>query len=170
MRLEDYIRTIPNFPKPGIQFKDISPLLENPEAFKKCIDHITKIYNKTGLDKIAAFDARGFIFGSVVAYKLGLPLVMIRKKGKLPSKVIQESYQGEYASVTIEIHQDSIQKGDRVLLVDDVVAVGACMKAGCKLIERLGGKVVGCASLIEFTSMNPQKLIGKYELRSLIKY
>jgi len=170
MRLEDYIRTIPDFPKSGIMFKDISPLLGNVEAFKKCIDEISKIYTKTNIDKIAAFDARGFIFGSVVAYKLGLPLVMIRKKGKLPGKVIQESYQGEYAPATIEIHQDSIQKGDRVLLVDDVAAVGACMKAGCKLIERLGGKIVGCFTVIEFTSMNPQKLLGKHKLISLIKY
>lgn len=170
MKLEDYIRTIPDFPKPGIQFKDISPLLGNSEAFKECIDNITEIYKKINIDKIAAFDARGFIFGSVVAYKLGLPLVMIRKKGKLPSKVIQESYQGEYAPAIIEIHQDSIQKGDKVLLVDDVAAVGACMKAGCKLIERLGGKVVGCFTVIEFISMNPQKLLGKYKLTSFIKY
>ena len=170
MKLENYIRNVPDFPKPGIQFKDISPLLENPEAFRKCIDEITRIYTKVSLDKIATFDARGFLFGSVVAYKLGLPLVMIRKKGKLPGKVIQESYQGEYAPATIEVGEDSIRKGDKVLLIDDVAAVGACMKAGCKLIERLGGKVSGCFAVIEFSSMNPQKLLGKHQLRSLIKY
>ena len=170
MKLEKHIRTIPDFPKQGVQFKDITPLLENPKAFKDCIDKIIEIYKKTDIDKIATFDARGFIFGSVLAYKLGLPLVLIRKKGKLPHKVVSESYEGEYNSPTLEMHEDSIQKGDKVLLIDDVIAVGGCMEAGCKLIEKLEGDVVSCFTVIEFVNMRPKEVLAKYDVKSLIKY
>ena len=169
MKLENYIETVPNFPIEGIKFKDISPLLENPRAFRKCIDQMTQIYKNEKIDKIASFGARGYIFASVLAYKLNLPHVLIRKKGKLPKKTVGVTYSGEYDDASIEMHVDSVNSGERVLLVDDVIAVGECMRAGCQLVEKLKGVVMGCFSVIEFTDLGSQSRLAKYDVKSLIK-
>jgi adenine phosphoribosyltransferase len=169
IKLNEYIETVPNFPIEGIKFKDISPLLENPVAFRECIDQMSEMYENENIDKIASFGARGYIFASVLAYKLNLPHVLIRKKGKLPKKTVGVTYSGEYADASIEMHVDSINSEDRVLLVDDVIAVGECMRAGCQLVEKLEGVVVGCFSVIEFTDLGSQLKLAKYDVKSLIK-
>lgn len=168
MKLEDYIRNIPDFPKPGIQFKDISPLLLNPGAFAYCIDAIASNWKE--VDTIGGFDARGFIFGAPLAYKLGKPFFPLRKAGKLPYSTIQQDYGLEYGKSTLEVHLDAIRKGDKVLLVDDLLATGGTMKAGCDLVERLGGEVTGCQFIVELSSLHGREILGRYHLNSLIAY
>lgn len=169
MNLEHYIRVVEDYPKPGVSFKDITPLLQSPEAFHYCIAQMARGWEEK-IDVITGFDARGFLFAAPLSVQMGVPLVMLRKQGKLPCKTISETYEGEYAKVTIEAHADAITKGQRVLLVDDVLAVGGAMRAGCNLVERLGGVVVGCQVLIEIEKLNDRKKISDYELHSLIKY
>jgi len=170
MDFKKYIRTVENFPKQGIDFKDITTLLSNPEIFLESIKYMNNLFSDKKIDKILAFDARGFIFGSVMAYEQNIPFVPIRKKGKLPYETISESYGLEYGYDSIEIHIDSINKGDNVLLIDDLLATGGTMKAGCTLVERLGGNVSGCGFLIELSDLKGRDKLINYDVRSLIKY
>ncbi len=169
MDLKSKIRRIPEFK--GVVFWDITPLLLDKEAFKEAIDRLAEHYKNKKIDAIASNEARGFIVGAPLAYKLGVGFVPVRKKGKLPSKCVQLTYQKEYEKDTIEMHEDAIKKGDRVLIVDDLLATGGTVKANIDLVEKMNGEVVGLAFLIELEYLQPRKLLGdKYEIFSLIKY
>lgn len=158
--IRDAIRTIENWPEPGVQFRDITTLLQDPIAFHKVIDILVARYKDAKIDVVAGLDARGFIFGPIVAYELGVGFVPIRKKGKLPYKTYAETYTLEYGSLTtVEIHTDAIQKGNRVLIIDDLIATGGTMLAACKLIQRLGGEVVECAVINDLLYLNGSKII-----------
>ena len=170
MNIEDKIRTVPDFPKKGIMFRDITTLLKDREAFNYVADKFYERYKDRRIDKVVSVESRGFIFGSVLAYKLGAGFVPIRKPGKLPADVIRQEYQLEYGTDSMEIHKDAIQPGEKVLVHDDLLATGGTVAAACKLIEKLQGKVEGICFLIELTSLNGRKVIPNKDIFSLIKY
>lgn len=149
-----YIRDVPDFPKKGILFKDITTALEEPEVYKAIIDNMAEQIKNIKIDNIAAIESRGYLLGAPLAYKLGVGLTIIRKPGKLPSKVYREEYSLEYGTDALEMHQDAIKKGAKVLVVDDVLATGGTARATCKLIERAGGKVIGALFLMELTALS----------------
>jgi adenine phosphoribosyltransferase len=151
--LTDYIRTIPDFPVPGVQFRDVTTLFAAPEAFRRAVDELAAPYHGDGIDVVVAMDARGFILGGAIAYNLGLPFVPIRKKGKLPGRTIVEAYSLEYGDAIIEIHEDAFQAGARVLLIDDLLATGGTAVAGVKLIERLGGHIVAASFVVNLPDL-----------------
>jgi len=167
--LKSKIRRIPEFK--GVVFWDITPLLKDKQAFKECINKLAEHFRGRDIDAVVSNEARGFIFGAALAYALGVGFVPIRKKGKLPSKCISFTYQKEYESDCIEIHADAIEKGQKILLIDDLLATGGTVKANIALIEQLGGKIVGIGFLIELGYLEGRKALGnKYEVFSLIKY
>ena len=168
--LKSRIRDIPDFPKKGIIFKDITPLLGNAKGFKAAINNMAKKYKGKQINKIVAMESRGFIFGPALALKLGCGFVPIRKKGKLPYKTIKEEYQLEYGTDILEIHEDAVKPGENILIVDDVLATGGTAKAVCSLITKLDAKVVGLCFLIELSFLNPYEKLKGYEITSLIKY
>lgn len=149
MPIKSRIRTIPHYPRHGIQFRDITTLLKDPVGFRIAIDELTTRYAGQKIDKIAAIESRGFIVGAPLAYKLGVGLVPIRKPGKLPAETIGHDYQLEYGADRVEIHTDAIARGEKVLLIDDLIATGGTAEAACALIEKLGGHVVECAFLVD---------------------
>ena len=170
MKLEEYIRNIPDWPAPGIQFKDVTTLAKNPAAFKESCDLIAKKYKKKGINKVAAIEARGFVWGGVIAYLLGTGFVLIRKAGKLPADTITEEYELEYGTSRIEMHIDAIEKGEKVLLFDDLLATGGTTKAACNLIEKAGGIVEGIVYVIELTgSLHGRDKLEGYDVYSLVK-
>jgi adenine phosphoribosyltransferase len=164
------IRDIPDFPQPGIVFKDITPVLADENAFSSIIDLIVVHYGRGNIDKVAGIEARGFILASPVAYHFGAGFVPVRKVGKLPWQSEREEYALEYGTATLEIHRDAISPGERVLIVDDVLATGGTAQATARLVERLGGKVIGIACLIELAFLSGRDKIGDYEFFSLISY
>lgn len=168
--LKKFIRDIPDFPKKGIIFKDITTLLKDKNAYKKCIDLLSENYKNQKIDKIVSMESRGFILGSVLAYKLGAGFVPVRKKGKLPSKTVSIEYQLEYGTDILEMHQDAINPGEKVLIADDVLATGGTAQAVIQLVEKLKGNVVGIAVLIELAFLNPREKLKGYNVFSLIKY
>lgn len=170
MDLKKYIADIPNFPKEGILFRDNTPLLNDGEAFKYSIDELASFAKSVGADVIVGPEARGFIFGTPVAYTLGIGFVPIRKPGKLPRDVFSYEYDLEYGSNTLCVHQDAIKKGQKVVIVDDLLATGGTVEATIKLIEQMGGEVVGCAFIIELVDLNGRELIKNYNIKSLISY
>jgi adenine phosphoribosyltransferase len=170
MDLRDYIRDIPDFPKPGIVFKDIMPLLASPPAFAHAINRLADHYRFAPVDAIAAAEARGFIIAAPLALELKKPLVPLRKPGKLPYRTYSLKYELEYGSAELHMHVDGIQKGQRVLLVDDLLATGGTMKAGCGLIEQAGGIVTGCGFLVELAFLDGRAKLAGYEVFSLIQY
>ena len=170
MKLEDYIANVPNYPIEGIQFKDITTLLVNGEAFKESIDKLAEFGRKVGANVVMGPDARGFIFGCPVAYAMGVGFVPVRKPGKLPRKTISVSYTLEYATNTLEINIDAFKKGDKVLIIDDLMATGGTVEASIKLAEKLGAEVVGVATLIELEELKGKEKIGNIPFLSLIKY
>ena len=153
--LRDHIRTVPDWPAPGVQFRDITPLLQNPRVFRVLIDAFVHRYMAPELrpDVVAGLDARGFILGSVVAYELNVGFVPIRKKGKLPFDTVAETYELEYGSATVELHTDAVQPGQRVLLIDDLIATGGTMMAGRKLLEKLGAVVIEGAAIVNLPEL-----------------
>jgi len=163
-----YIRNVPDFPKKGILFKDITTALEEPVVYKAIIDNMAEQIKNIKIDNIAAIESRGYLLGAPLAYKLGVGLTIIRKPGKLPSKVYREEYDLEYGTDALEMHQDAIKKGAKVLVVDDVLATGGTARATCKLIERAGGEVVGALVLMELVALS-QKAGLKAPVLSLIK-
>jgi adenine phosphoribosyltransferase len=169
-QLKQMIRNVPDFPQPGIGFKDITTLIKDGAAFQKAIDAMADHYNPDDIDVIVGIEARGFIFASALAYKWGKGLVPARKPGKLPAKKLKEEYQLEYGTDSIEIHEDAISKNQRVLIVDDLLATGGTVAATCRLVKKLGGKIVGIAFLIELTFLQGAKKIIDYESFSLIKF
>jgi adenine phosphoribosyltransferase len=169
-RIKGLIRDIPDFPQPGIVFKDITPLLADDDAFSSAIDLIVVRYGRGNVDKVVGIEARGFILASPVAYHFGAGFIPVRKEGKLPWETEREEYALEYGTAVLEIHQDAIRDGDRVLIVDDVLATGGTAKATARLVERLGGKVVGIACLIELTFLKGRENLAGYDFFSLITY
>ena len=170
MNLEDYIRNVPDFPVKGIQFKDITTLCNVHASFKESCDRLINHFKDKGIKKVCAVEARGYVWGGVLAYKLGTGFVLIRKPGKLPAETIKETYELEYGTDTIEMHKDAIEKGEKVLLFDDLLATGGTAKAACNLIEKAGGSVAGIAFVIELTgSLHGRDKLEGYDLISLIK-
>ncbi|SEL76285.1 adenine phosphoribosyltransferase [Roseateles sp. YR242] len=157
--LKQQIRTVPDWPEPGVQFRDITPLLANPRAFRVLIDQFVHRYFDARPDVIAGLDARGFIIGSVLAYELNVGFVPIRKKGKLPFTTVQETYELEYGSATVEMHTDAVKAGDRVLLIDDLIATGGTMMAGKRLLERLGATVIEGAVIVDLPELGGSQKI-----------
>jgi adenine phosphoribosyltransferase len=170
LNLDDFIRAIPDFPKPGILFRDITPLLASPEAFQHTIDLLAQKYRKDGIDVVAAAEARGFIFAAPLALALNASFVPVRKPGKLPFKRISHSYDLEYGKDTLELHHDAIAPGQRVLVVDDLLATGGTMEACCKLVEQSGGEVHACAFIIELVGLGGLKRLSPRQVYSLLKY
>lgn len=170
MDLRSLIRDIPDFPEEGVIFKDITLLLQNPDALKETTNELFKLLNGQKINKVVGMESRGFLFGPMLASKLNAGFVPIRKPGKLPSTTLSETYDLEYGTDTLEIHIDAIEKGDKVLIHDDVLATGGTANAACKLIERLGGEIVQCNFLIELTFLNGSSKINDYSVQSLLKY
>jgi adenine phosphoribosyltransferase len=170
MDLARHIRNIPDFPKPGIQFKDITPLLAHPDAFREAIRQMTELLGGRPVDAIAAAEARGFLFAAPLAYVLHKPLVPLRKPGKLPYRTHNLQYDLEYGQAELQVHVDSIEPGARVLLVDDLLATGGTLAAGCQLVEQAGGKVACCTVLVELTSLSGRERLRPHEVCSLIRY
>ncbi|MCF6150224.1 MAG: adenine phosphoribosyltransferase [Candidatus Kuenenia sp.] len=168
--LKNLIRDVPHFPKEGIVFKDITPLLQDAKGLRDSIEGITNHFRTKKIDIVVGAEARGFILAPAVAFSIGAGFVPIRKPGKLPYEKASMTYSLEYGTDTLEIHKDGIKKGQHVLMVDDLLATGGTMNACCKLVESLGGNIVGCAFLIELGFLNGKDLLGKYDLFSLIKY
>jgi len=169
-RLEAYIRNIPDFPEPGIQFKDITPLVKEPAMLRLAVHQLIHPFLGENITAVAGMEARGFIFGSLVAWELGIGFVPLRKPGKLPYDVQSMSYDLEYGSATLEVHTDALKKGDRVLLVDDLIATGGTAAASCQLIEKLGAEVAACAFVVELDFLKGRDKLEKYNIHSLIHY
>ncbi|MEN9630147.1 MAG: hypothetical protein RJA10_3375 [Pseudomonadota bacterium] len=151
--IRSHIRTVPDWPAPGVQFRDITPLLSNPRVFRVLIDQFVHRYFDVRPTAVAGLDARGFIIGAVLAYELGVGFVPIRKKGKLPFSTVEETYELEYGSATVEMHTDAVRPGDRVVLIDDLIATGGTMMAGKKLLERLGAQVIEGAAIVDLPEL-----------------
>ena len=172
MDLKKYIRSIPDYPKKGILFRDITTLIKNPEAFRYAVDKIIEISKNIKFNKISAIESRGFIFASVISYKLNKPLILMRKKNKLPAEKHSVDFELEYGKATIEIHKDSIDKGDKVLIIDDLIATGGTAEAGAKLIEISKGEVAGFIFIINLFDLNGNKKLRdkSYFTESLIEF
>lgn len=170
MDLKDKIRQIPNFPKEGIVFRDITTLIKDKDAFKQAVDEIVSDLKDKKIDYIVGPEARGFLMGSAVAYALGVGFVPVRKKGKLPGEVIQKEYDLEYGTDILEIHKDAIEKGSNVAIVDDLLATGGTVFAVSSLLEDIGANVSAMEFLIELTFLNPREKLKQYHINSLVKY
>ncbi len=168
--LEKYIRSIPDWPKKGILFRDITPLLADPRALAAAIDALCTGFTEAGIEYVAAVEARGFIFGAAVAGKIGVGFVPIRKKGKLPFKTESVTYDLEYGTDTLEVHSDAVRSGAKVLMVDDLLATGGTMAAACKLIEKIGGQIVGITFLIELGELAGRSKLSGYKIKTVISY
>ncbi|GJQ57480.1 MAG: adenine phosphoribosyltransferase [Candidatus Scalindua sp. AMX11] len=168
--LKELVRDVPDFPKEGIIFKDITPLFRNPSSLKETIDKISDRYAGQKIDVVVGTEARGFLIGPAIAMKLNAGFVPIRKPGKLPCETATMTYELEYGSDTVEMHKDAISNNDSVLMVDDLLATGGTMAASCDLVESLGGKIVGCAFIIELGFLNGKEKLGKFDVFSLLHY
>ena len=170
MDLTQHIRDVPDFPTPGILFRDITPLLQHPAAFRFAVDQMSERFADAGFDAIVGIESRGFLFAAPLAYKLGIPLVPARKQGKLPYETNSVSYELEYGTDSIEVHVDAVRPGDRVLIVDDLIATGGTLAATVELIERIGGSVAGVGVVIELSDLNGQDLLSGHDVESLLTY
>lgn len=170
MDLKEYIRSIPDFPQNGILFRDITTLLQEPQVFRHTVDALVEKYKDVKIDKVVSVEARGYIFGGALAYLLECGFVPVRKPGKLPAETISLEYTLEYGKNTVEIHKDAIKTGEQVLVFDDLLATGGTMQATCKLVEKLGGTVVGCAFIINLTALKGVEKLKQYDIFSLIEY
>ena len=169
-KLKSIIRDVPDFPKPGIIFKDITPLLADHAAFTELVQAFADAYRGAGITKVLGIEARGFLLAAPIAMALGAGIVPVRKKGKLPYKTVAASYALEYGTDTLEMHQDAVKPGEKVLVVDDVLATGGTAAAVCELVEKLGGRVAGVAMLIELEFLNGRSKLAGRDIHSLIKY
>ena len=170
MDLKQYIRDIPDFPQPGVLFRDITPLLHDPKAFREAIDGFCEVASNIDFDTVASVEARGFLFAAPLALELGRPLIPIRKAGKLPWNTHAVTYKLEYGESAVEVHSDAIAMGHRVLIIDDLLATGGTLAASAELVERSGGVVAGLAVLIELTDLGGREALGDHETVSLIQY
>ena len=168
--IDKYIRSIPDFPEKGIIFRDVTTVVNDADGLRLSIDEMTKLLDGVDVDVIAGIESRGFVFGMPIAYNMGKPFAMIRKKGKLPAETISVEYELEYGSASIEIHKDAIKPGQKVVLVDDLIATGGSFAAAAKLIEQLGGEVVKMIVLIELKGLNGRANLAGYEVGSVIAY
>ncbi|MFT5425616.1 MAG: adenine phosphoribosyltransferase [Gammaproteobacteria bacterium] len=169
-RLKAHIRNIPDFPKPGIQFKDITPLTKDPAMMRLAVNQLIHPFLGDEITAVAGMEARGFIFGSLAAWVLGVSFVPLRKPGKLPHDIESLSYDLEYGSASLEIHRDALNSNDKVLLVDDLIATGGTAVASCQLIEKLGAEISACAFVVELDDLNGRGLLSKYRVHSLVHY
>ena len=170
MDLKQFIRDIPDFPQPGILFRDITPLLQDPEAFRSVVDHFTEEYRDAGLAAVVAIESRGFIFGAPIARNLGISFVPVRKAGKLPARHISVEYSLEYGTSQLDIHEDALKRGDKALIVDDLLATGGTANAAAKLVELLGARVHAMAFVIELAFLHGRDRLQDYEVLSLVTY
>jgi len=168
--LENAIRNIPDFPKPGILFRDVTTLIKNKEAFKEAVDLLAEIYKGKKIDKVVGIEARGFIFGAALAYKIGAGFVPARKKGKLPCKTISATYALEYGTDNLEIHIDAIKPGENVIIIDDLLATGGTAEAAIKLIEELKAKILGIDFVIELTDLKGRAKLKNYPVHALVEF
>ena len=169
-KVEDYVVSIPDFPEPGIIFRDVTSVIQDAEGLQLAIDEMQKLLEGVEFDVIAGAESRGFIFGMPIAYNLKKPFVLVRKKGKLPRETVEMSYDLEYGSATIEMHKDSIKHGQKVVLVDDLIATGGTIEAAAKLVEQLGGEVVKIIFLMELAGLEGRKKLEKYDVASVVCY
>ena len=169
-KIEEYVRTIPDFPEPGIMFRDVPSLIEDPDGLKLAIDSLDDLVKDTEFGGVVGLESRGFIFGTPIAYLNNKSFVPVRKKGKLPCETLEATYDLEYGSATIEIHKDAIKPGQKVVIVDDLIATGGTVEAGIKLIEELGGKVVKIIFLMELAGLDGRKRLEGYDVESVITY
>ena len=169
-KIEEYVRSIPDFPEPGIIFRDITSVLQDADGLQLAIDSMIKLLDGVDYDVVAGTESRGFIFGVPIAYEMHKPFVPVRKKGKLPCETISQSYDLEYGQATIEMHKDSIKPGQKVVLVDDLIATGGTIEAAIKLVEQLGGEVVKILFLMELAGLKGREKLAKYDVASVITY
>lgn len=169
-KMEEYIRCIPDFPEPGIMFRDVTSVLQDAEGLKLAIDSMIKILDGVDFDVVAGTESRGFIFGVPVAYAMGKAFVPVRKKGKLPCETVSEKYALEYGFAEIEMHKDSIKPGQKVVLIDDLIATGGTIEAAIKLVERLGGEVVKIVCLMELAGLEGRRKLEDYDFEAVVTY
>ena len=169
-KIEDYVRSIPDFPEPGIIFRDVTSILQDADGLKLAIDSMQECLKDTDVDVIVGTESRGFMFGVPIAYNLHKPFVPVRKKGKLPCETVSRSYDLEYGSATIEMHRDSIKPGQKVAVIDDLIATGGTVEAAVKLIEELGGEVVKIVFLMELAGLKGREKLAGYDVASVIRY
>jgi adenine phosphoribosyltransferase len=169
-QIKALVRDVPDFPEPGIVFKDITPVLADENAFSTIIDLIVVHFGRGNVDKVVGIEARGFILAAPVAYHFGAGVVPVRKKGKLPWRTVETTFTLEYGEATLQLHEDAVQPGERVLIVDDVLATGGTAAAAASLVERIGGKVCGIACLIELEFLNGREKLPQYDLFTMIRY
>lgn len=168
--LKDYVVTIPDFPEPGIMFRDVTSVIQDPDGLKLAIDTMQDLVKDLDFNVIAGAESRGFIFGAPIAYNQGKSFVLVRKKGKLPRETVEQSYELEYGSATIEMHKDAVKPGDKVLIVDDLMATGGTIEATIKLVEKLGANVAGILVLMELAGLEGRKRLANYRVDSAIVY
>ena len=168
--LKDYVRSIPDFPRPGIIFRDITAILADADGFQLAVDELKKLLEGVEYDVIAGAESRGFIFGAPLAYELHKPFVLIRKKGKLPCETVSQEYDLEYGSAVIEMHKDAIKKGQKVVIVDDLIATGGTLAASAKLVEQLGGEVEKIICIMELAGLNGREKLAGYDVGAVITY
>jgi adenine phosphoribosyltransferase len=169
-RLKSKIRDIQDFPEPGIVFRDITPLVADPSALQLSVYQLLEPFLGEAIDAVAGMEARGFIFGSLAAWELGVGFIPLRKPGKLPYDVQSASYDLEYGSAALEVHTDAIQAGEKILLIDDLLATGGTAQASCQLVEELGGEIIGCAFVIELDALDGREKLSNYKVHSLLHY
>lgn len=169
-KMEDYVRSIPDFPEPGVLFRDVTSVLQDPDGFRLAIDSMVKLLDGVDFDVIAGTESRGFVFGAPIAYALGKAFVPIRKKGKLPCETVTARYYLEYGSAEIEMHKDAVKPGQKVVLVDDLIATGGTLAAAAGLIEKLGGKVTKIVLLMELAGLKGREKLAGYDVASVITY
>ena len=170
MDLKKKIRNVPDFPKPGILFRDITPMLKDPKAFSYVAEKFAEIFPRKSFDLIAGIESRGFVFGAALATNTGKGFIIVRKQGKLPGDTIAKKYDIEYGNATMEIQTNAVRKGNRVLLIDDLLATGGTAQAAAGLVEKLGGKVVGMGFVIELAMLEGRKKLSKYNVKTLVRY
>ena len=170
MDLKETIRSIPDWPIKGVIFRDLSTLMQNPQAFRESCDILYERYKDIDIDKIVGIDARGFVFGAVLAYKLGIGFIPVRKKGKLPWKTIQETYSLEYGEDTLEIHEDAVEKGEKVVIVDDLIATGGTIGATVKLVKKLGADIIECAFVVELPDLKGRDQIQDCKVFAITEF
>ena len=169
-KLEEYVRTIPDFPEPGIMFRDITSVLQDADGLQLAIDSMLELVKDVDFDVVAGAESRGFIFGTAIAYALHKPFLLVRKKGKLPMETVEETYDLEYGSATVEMHKDAVKPGQKVILVDDLIATGGTIEAAIKLVEKLGGEVVSVLALMELCGLNGREKLKDYRVDTVLKY
>ena len=170
MNLKETIRSIPGWPIEGVIFRDLTTLMQNPDAFRESCDILYERYKDMDIDKIVGIDARGFVFGAVLAYKLGIGFVPVRKKGKLPWKTIEETYSLEYGQGTLEIHEDAIQKGENIIIVDDLIATGGTVGATVSLVKKLGARIIECAFIVELPDLKGREKIQDCKVFAITEF